>query len=220
MAITSEIWQVGGDGFTSAQDAAIYLICFDGRAAIVDAGCGGHGDRLETNIRACDIEPGQVDYLLLTHCHYDHTGGAEDVRTRFECAIVAHDKDAEALESGNSPAHRRQLVWNHSAAHGGGYQTFRQPQSDRAGHQAGDRRSYPRPYTGVPWSIWLNRTASRCCLDRMCTVPCTMTSDPTGVAYQQSLLNMTEMAADILCEGHFGVFRGADRVRDFIRSFL
>jgi glyoxylase-like metal-dependent hydrolase (beta-lactamase superfamily II) len=39
-------------------------------------------------------------------------------------------------------------------------------------------------------------------------------------AYRQSLINMAELGADILCEGHFGVFRGADKVKAFIRSFL
>jgi glyoxylase-like metal-dependent hydrolase (beta-lactamase superfamily II) len=39
-------------------------------------------------------------------------------------------------------------------------------------------------------------------------------------AYQKSLLKMVELEADILCEGHFGVFQGADRVKEFILSFL
>lgn len=102
MTITSEIWQMGGDGFTAAQDAAIYLICFDGSAAIVDAGCGGQIDRLEANVRACGVKPELVECLLITHCHFDHIGGAEDVRTRFDCPIVAHEKDAVAMETGIS----------------------------------------------------------------------------------------------------------------------
>ena len=38
--ITKEIYQIGGSGFTAPEDAAAYLIYVDGRAAIVDAGCG------------------------------------------------------------------------------------------------------------------------------------------------------------------------------------
>jgi glyoxylase-like metal-dependent hydrolase (beta-lactamase superfamily II) len=40
------------------------------------------------------------------------------------------------------------------------------------------------------------------------------------MAYRQSLSLMAGLGADILCEGHFGVFRGADDVRAFIESFL
>lgn len=78
MQITSDIWQVGGAGYTSADHAAVYLLRIDGRAAIVDAGCGGQGERLAANIHDCGISADQVDYLLLTHCHFDHTGGPEN----------------------------------------------------------------------------------------------------------------------------------------------
>lgn len=40
MEITSEIFQIGGAGYTSPEDAAVYVINFDGHAAMVDAGCG------------------------------------------------------------------------------------------------------------------------------------------------------------------------------------
>jgi glyoxylase-like metal-dependent hydrolase (beta-lactamase superfamily II) len=43
-------------------------------------------------------------------------------------------------------------------------------------------------------------------------------SDP--YAYQSSLKEMLDLNADILCEGHYGVFNGKDVVRDFIRSFM
>ena len=38
--ITNEIHQVGGYGLTAPNDASIYLIHYDGHAALVDAGCG------------------------------------------------------------------------------------------------------------------------------------------------------------------------------------
>jgi hypothetical protein len=43
-------------------------------------------------------------------------------------------------------------------------------------------------------------------------------SDP--LAYQASLRRLMDLEADILCEGHFGVFYGKEEVRDFIRSYL
>jgi glyoxylase-like metal-dependent hydrolase (beta-lactamase superfamily II) len=43
-------------------------------------------------------------------------------------------------------------------------------------------------------------------------------SDET--AYRQSLSRMAGLGADILCEGHFGVFRRADDARAFIESFI
>jgi glyoxylase-like metal-dependent hydrolase (beta-lactamase superfamily II) len=38
--------------------------------------------------------------------------------------------------------------------------------------------------------------------------------------YERSLEFMISLSADILCEGHFGVYRSQERVREFIESFL
>ncbi|MCF8082217.1 MAG: MBL fold metallo-hydrolase, partial [Deltaproteobacteria bacterium] len=43
-------------------------------------------------------------------------------------------------------------------------------------------------------------------------------SDPE--AYQSSLRKLLNLDADLLCEGHFGTFRGKQAVREFIRSFV
>ena len=82
--ITKEIFQVGGGQLTSSEDAAIYLINIAGHAALVDAGCGGAQDRLLANIKACGVNLNQVEYLLLTHCHYDHTGGVKALKDLFQ----------------------------------------------------------------------------------------------------------------------------------------
>jgi hypothetical protein len=41
-----------------------------------------------------------------------------------------------------------------------------------------------------------------------------------AVAYQRSLALMLSLEADILCEGHHGVYRGKKEVADFIRHFM
>jgi glyoxylase-like metal-dependent hydrolase (beta-lactamase superfamily II) len=38
--------------------------------------------------------------------------------------------------------------------------------------------------------------------------------------YIRSLKFMTTLNADILCEGHFGVYRGTENIEKFIRSFM
>ena len=39
-------------------------------------------------------------------------------------------------------------------------------------------------------------------------------------AYQRSLKKMLALNADILCEGHYGVFKGKEAVRTFVASFV
>ena len=88
--ITKEIYQIGGSGLTAPEDSAIYLIHMDGRAAIVDAGCGNATGRLSEHIRRCNVPDAVIDYLLITHCHFDHTGGAAALKERLNLKVVAH----------------------------------------------------------------------------------------------------------------------------------
>jgi len=44
--------------------------------ALIDAGGGGGVDRIIGNIRDVGLNPERVELLILTHCHYDHIGGA------------------------------------------------------------------------------------------------------------------------------------------------
>ncbi len=90
MKITSEIFQVGGGPLTSPEDAAIYLIKFGEECALVDAGCGNGMERLLANIRKI-ADPAAIKYLLITHCHFDHTGGAAEIKKRIGLETVAHN---------------------------------------------------------------------------------------------------------------------------------
>lgn len=100
--IKDNLWQVGGGALTDPADAAVYLVRFGEKAALIDAGTGQGHSRLKKHIAECLYPNGQLEYLLLTHCHYDHTGGAEAVRKEFGCRIVAHELDAVYLETGDS----------------------------------------------------------------------------------------------------------------------
>lgn len=39
----------------------------------------------------------RVRCLLLTHGHYDHTGGVKQALDRFECALFVHERDAPSV---------------------------------------------------------------------------------------------------------------------------
>ena len=102
LQITKEIFQVGGGQLTSPEDAAIYLINFDGHAALVDAGCGDAQDRVLANIGSCGVTLEHIKYILITHCHYDHTGGVKALRDLLHCQVVAHELEAPFLEKGDN----------------------------------------------------------------------------------------------------------------------
>ena len=219
LEITSEIWQVGGAGLTSPEDAAVYLMCFDGQAAIVDAGCGTHGDRLAANIEACGVASGQLRYLLLTHCHFDHVGGAEDLRSRYGCQIVIHELDAPALEAGDSRltaanwyGRPMKPLTPDMLIPGTGRQIRLGNRTVNAIHTPGH----------TPGSVVYGVESDdlRVLFGQDVHGPLHADFGSDADAYRNSLMYMADLGVDVLCEGHYGVVRGADAVRGFIRSFL
>jgi glyoxylase-like metal-dependent hydrolase (beta-lactamase superfamily II) len=55
---------------------ASHLVTSDGRGAFVDTGTNSSVPLLLDALRQYDLEPGDVDYVFLTHVHLDHAGGA------------------------------------------------------------------------------------------------------------------------------------------------
>ncbi len=63
-------------GYGRPQLAAIHLVVQDGRAAVVDTGSNASVLRVLTALATLGIAPDAVDWVILTHIHLDHAGGA------------------------------------------------------------------------------------------------------------------------------------------------
>lgn len=219
IAITNEIFQVGGYGLTAPEDAAIYLIQFDGHQALIDAGTGHGYKRLLSHLKKLGVQPEQIDYLLLTHCHYDHTGGAFELREKFGCPVVAHELDADALECGDNEI---------TAASWYGAKLQSCPVDQRLrGHEIilplGERSITALHIPGhSPGSLaFIVKSDGQTVLfgqDVHGPLDARLHSNRTD--YLASLERLLALEADILCEGHYGIFRGKSAVAEFIRSFL
>jgi glyoxylase-like metal-dependent hydrolase (beta-lactamase superfamily II) len=217
--ITDEVTQVGGRGLSAAEDAAVYLIDFGGCGALVDAGCGGGEDRLLANVESTGLLAGSLEFLLITHCHYDHAGGARHLRDRLGLKVVAHELDAPYIEVGDDDV---------CAATWYGARQIPCPVDLRLAGGRQDLQLNGRAVTALhipghsPGSVaYLAESGGKKILfgqDVHGPLHPSLKSD--RAAYQASLRLLLDLEADILCEGHFGVFRGKDEVRDFIRSFL
>lgn len=216
--ITPEICQVGGPGLTHPNDAAIYLVNFANASALVDAGSGRASDRVLMNIEAAGVDARDIRYLLLTHCHYDHSGGASAFRKRFGWRVAIHASEVECLESGDSQV---------SAASWYGDSLAPCPVDIRLAD--GDRLSLGDRALEVihipghsPGSVayLVESTGQRVLFAQDVHGPIhpTLHSDP--VAYQASLRRLLALDVDVLCEGHYGVFSGRAQISRFIERFI
>lgn len=219
IAIGSEVFQVGGRGLTAPEDAAIYLLTTGAGAALIDAGCGRATDLLLANIEAAGVAADRVYWLLLTHCHFDHTGGAEEVRRRLGCITVAHELDATFIAAGDNEVSA--AAWYNS----------------RLTPCPIDRKLLGRRETLLlgastieaihipghsPGSVayLFESEGRRILFGQDVHGPLDASLRSNAADYQQSLQVLLALEADILCEGHYGIFRGRQEVAAFIRRFV
>ena len=219
MKITNEIFQVGGGEFSSLEDAAIYLINFAGHCALVDAGCGRSEERVFSNIRACGVSPHEIEYLLITHCHYDHTGGARGVKEATKCRIVAHEQDARFLEQGDDRV--TAAKW---------YGSKMQPllidrklslsreEIDLGGRSIG---AIHTPGHSPGSVVYVTESEGhKVVFAQDVHGPLDQTLLSNRDDYLESLNLLISLEAEVLCEGHYGVYRGKREIENFIQSFL
>jgi glyoxylase-like metal-dependent hydrolase (beta-lactamase superfamily II) len=218
-SILNDLWQVGGDQFTAPGDAAAYLMRCADRAVLVDAGCGGGHQRLVANIDGCLQASERLTHLLLTHCHFDHTGGAQAIRQTYGCKIVAHAEDAVYLEAGDSEV--TAAAWYGSKMPPLAVDIKLSQRKTRI--DIGDNVITAHHWPGhSPGSmVYVARMEDKVVLfgqDIHGPIHPALLSDP--VRYQDSLKMVLALEADLLLEGHFGVIAGKDAVRRFIRSYM
>ncbi|SDI39387.1 MBL fold metallo-hydrolase [Propionivibrio dicarboxylicus] len=78
--------------------AAIYLIVQNGRAAFVETGCNRSMVRVMAALQQLGISPDAVDFVIPTHVHLDHAGGASAMMRQFPNAqLVVHPRGARHM---------------------------------------------------------------------------------------------------------------------------
>jgi len=216
--IRKNLWQVGGDGITGGGDAA-YLLSFGDEAVLIDAGTGSSHEALVANIDASLPDDVSLAYTVLTHCHYDHTGGAAAIRAAYGCKLVAHARDAVYLESGDAEV---------TAASWYGAQLEPLPvdiklSGSRNIISVGNGELMALHWPGhSPGSMVLTTQIGAELIlfgqDVHGPIHPSLLSDMAD--YQVSLQALLDLDADLLLEGHFGIIEGRDAVSEFIRSFM
>lgn len=85
-------------GFERPCFDASHLVVEDGRAAFIDVGTGFSVPGLLAVLEAKGLAPEAVDYVIVTHVHLDHAGGAGHIMRRLPRArLVVHPRGARHM---------------------------------------------------------------------------------------------------------------------------
>ena len=85
-------------GFVRPRLDAIHMVVEDGRAAFIDTGTNTSIPFVLEALRAKGLTPESVDYVMLTHIHLDHAGGASQMMKLFPNAkLTVHPRGARHM---------------------------------------------------------------------------------------------------------------------------
>ncbi|GLQ91037.1 MBL fold metallo-hydrolase [Dyella flagellata] len=85
-------------GFVRPRFDAAYLLVHRGHAAFIDCGTHHSVPRLLAALATAGLDASEVDWLILTHVHLDHAGGAGELMARLPNArLVVHPRGARHM---------------------------------------------------------------------------------------------------------------------------
>ncbi|MFB7394215.1 MULTISPECIES: MBL fold metallo-hydrolase [unclassified Streptomyces] len=76
---------------------------------LIDAGWAGTADGTAAAIRSAGLDPDRLRRIVLTHCHRDHVGSAQELADRHGAEILAHRLDAPVIR-GEAPVPEPHLL--------------------------------------------------------------------------------------------------------------
>jgi glyoxylase-like metal-dependent hydrolase (beta-lactamase superfamily II) len=217
--IITGVYLIGGSGITSADDAAIYLIDFAGTLVLIDTGAGKSFSQIVRNIEMLGLNPDNISNLILTHCHIDHIGSAPFFKNQYGIKVLIHELDAKAMETGDSLK---------TAANWYGT-TFPPTKVDRKLSGSHEILKFGKEelhclhtpgHTPGSISLYLDREGKRVLFGQDIHGPFHAAFGSDIEAWKKSMQNLLTLDADILCEGHFGIFQPKDKVRGYIERYL
>lgn len=215
--VAPSVFMVGGPDLTDPRDCLCYLAVGSGARVLIDCGAGPSAAAiLDLAVKAAGKPP---THLLLTHAHIDHAGGAAEIKRSTGCQVVIHAADAQVLADGDPK--RSAADW---------YSLSLEPlEADvvLGGDGAialSDEHDLTILYTPghTPGSVaaWCLAGGHKVLFGQDVHGPFAPAFGSNLGQWRASMQRLLDLDADVLAEGHFGVFRPADEVKAFIEEQL
>jgi glyoxylase-like metal-dependent hydrolase (beta-lactamase superfamily II) len=209
------VYAIGGSELSHPYDCVVYLIAGDGELVVIDSGAGHSFDRLVSNIESLGFKAEDITAIIATHAHIDHIGALHRFREEFGVQVIAHELEARAIETGRGigaefygVAYQPcrvdiKLSGPEEVLRYGGYEL-------KAIHIPGHTPGSIAVYVDIGERVLFGQDVHG---------PYFLPGSDTAQA-RISLQKLIDLKADILCEGHFGIYQPAAEVKRYIEGYL
>lgn len=218
--IWEKVYQIGGPNISHPSDCCIYLVDVGNEESVlIDCGSGKSYDKLVKNIELIGFDPKKLKAIILTHCHIDHIGAASLFKKEFDLAIFAHEKDSEAIEG--KDIKRTAASW-----YGVEYSPIALDYKfsvEREELTVGDMEFnclHTPGHTPGSISIYCDIESKRILFGQDIHGPFDESFGSNMKDWKNSMNKLLDLKADILCEGHFGIYRSKEEVKRYIHGYL
>jgi len=217
-AVCDRVYMVGGSGFSAPEDAYVYLVDAGSEQVLIDSGVGYGIDRIEDNIRSLGFELAGVWHIIATHCHIDHIGGLAAWKERYGSKIIAHELDRAGIEGENN-------ALTAASMYGADYRQVLVDTLLSGGQQElmlGDLKFnflHTPGHTPGSISVYIDTKDGRVLFGQDIHGPFSPAWGSDLKQWRVSMQKLLALKADVLCEGHAGVYRG-EKVGKYIESYL
>jgi glyoxylase-like metal-dependent hydrolase (beta-lactamase superfamily II) len=216
--IENGVFLIGSADISDSRDCMVYLLDL-GELVMIDAGTGPGVSMILSNIQYLGFDPARLSTIILTHCHIDHVGGAHEFKKRYGARIIMHDLDADVVERGDSKM---------TAAHWYGV-PFAPLTIDTKIFREEERLTFGKHelvclhtpgHTPGSISVYIDKSGKRILFGQDIHGPFMAEFGSDIEHWQTSMEKLLALKADVLCEGHFGVYRPNEKVTDYIERYL
>jgi glyoxylase-like metal-dependent hydrolase (beta-lactamase superfamily II) len=213
--VCKSVYAIGGSELSHPYDCSVYLLVGNDELVVIDSGAGHSFDRLVSNMESLGFKAEDIVAVIATHAHIDHIGALYWFREKFGAQVIAHGLEARAIETGkgigaefydmtyqpcqvdirlNGPEEVLRL---------GGYEL-------KAVHIPGHTPGSIAVYVDIEERVLFGQDVHG---------PYFLPGSDTAQA-RISLQKLIDLKADILCEGHFGIYQPASEVKRYIEGYL
>ena len=209
---------VGSPNLTAAEDCCVYLVDL-GDLILIDAGAGKSIPAILENVESLGFRADTISAVVATHCHFDHIGGIPALKKKTKCQIIAHELDAGPMEKGDRV--RTAADWYNASFPPTSVDYKLNEVREVLKFEKGELLCLHTPgHTPGSISVILDRDGKRVLFGQDIHGPFLPSFKSDVSRWRTSMEKLLALEADILCEGHFGIFQTKEQVRKYIQGYV